>query len=62
VPPLDGQIEMLKRTETGSTAASAAAAFRSDHCALYNPRDRAARGGSGPRYLLGDNVEDFEEQ
>ena len=25
-------------------------------CALYNPGDRAARGGAGPRYLLGDRV------
>ena len=23
-------------------------------CALYNPKDSAAIGGSGPRYLLGD--------
>ena len=23
-------------------------------CALYNPQDRAAKGGSGPRYVLGD--------
>jgi MerR family transcriptional regulator, redox-sensitive transcriptional activator SoxR len=22
-------------------------------CQLYNPQDRAARGGSGPRYVLG---------
>ena len=26
-------------------------------CALYNKRDRAARKGAGPRYLLGDAVE-----
>lgn len=25
-------------------------------CALYNPRDRARRAGSGPRYLLGDRA------
>lgn len=25
-----------------------------DKCALYNPADRAARAGPGPRYLLGD--------
>jgi len=24
-------------------------------CALYNPRDRAAHKGSGPRYLVGDS-------
>ncbi|SLN09663.1 Redox-sensitive transcriptional activator SoxR [Roseovarius litorisediminis] len=26
-------------------------------CALYNKRDKAARRGQGPRYLLGDPVE-----
>jgi MerR family transcriptional regulator, redox-sensitive transcriptional activator SoxR len=25
-----------------------------DRCALYNPQDRAAQKGNGPRYLLGD--------
>lgn len=24
-------------------------------CALYNPQDRAAKKGPGPRYILGDN-------
>jgi MerR family redox-sensitive transcriptional activator SoxR len=24
-------------------------------CALYNPEDRAARSGAGPRYLMGDD-------
>ncbi|TMV79559.1 redox-sensitive transcriptional activator SoxR [Thioclava sp. BHET1] len=26
-----------------------------DRCALYNPEDRAASHGSGPRYLMGDS-------
>lgn len=26
-----------------------------EHCALFNPEDRAAHRGSGPRYLLGDS-------
>ena len=30
-----------------------------DRCALYNPGDRAARGGAGPRFLLGDRASDF---
>ncbi|MCH2165010.1 MAG: redox-sensitive transcriptional activator SoxR [Marinovum sp.] len=29
-----------------------------DVCALYNPADRAARRGSGPRYLMGDRASD----
>jgi MerR family redox-sensitive transcriptional activator SoxR len=28
-----------------------------DRCALYNPADRAAAKGSGPRYLLGDSAD-----
>ncbi len=31
-----------------------------DRCALYNPEDRAARAGPGPRFLLGDLASDFE--
>ncbi len=29
-----------------------------DRCTLYNPGDRAARNGTGPRYLMGDRPED----
>jgi len=29
-----------------------------DKCSLYNPLDRAARNGQGPRYLLGDRPEE----
>jgi MerR family transcriptional regulator, redox-sensitive transcriptional activator SoxR len=31
-----------------------------DRCALYNPGDRAARNGKGPRYLMGDQPEDTD--
>ncbi len=31
-----------------------------DRCALYNPGDRAARAGPGPRFLMGDRAADFE--
>jgi MerR family transcriptional regulator, redox-sensitive transcriptional activator SoxR len=31
-----------------------------DKCALYNPADRAALHGSGPRYLMGDRPEDTD--
>jgi MerR family redox-sensitive transcriptional activator SoxR len=27
------------------------------NCALYNPQDRAAQKGKGPRYLMGDSPE-----
>jgi MerR family transcriptional regulator, redox-sensitive transcriptional activator SoxR len=29
-----------------------------DRCALYNPADKAAARGAGPRYLLGDTATD----
>ena len=29
-----------------------------DRCALWNPGDRAAKQGKGPRYLLGDRAGD----
>jgi MerR family transcriptional regulator, redox-sensitive transcriptional activator SoxR len=31
-----------------------------DKCSLYNPQDRAARNGQGPRYLMGDRPEDSD--
>jgi len=31
-----------------------------ERCALYNPNDRAARAGPGPRFLLGNRAADFE--
>ncbi len=31
-----------------------------DKCSLYNPQDRAARNGHGPRYLMGDRPEDSD--
>lgn len=33
-----------------------------ERCALYNPNDRAARAGPGPRFLLGNRASDFENE
>ena len=33
-----------------------------DRCALYNPHDRAARAGPGPRFLLGDKSSGLRER
>ena len=30
-----------------------------DRCALYNPHDKAATRGEGPRYLMGDRSDEF---
>lgn len=32
-----------------------------DKCSLYNPDDRAARNGHGPRYLMGDSAPEQTE-
>lgn len=32
------------------------------NCALYNAGDRAAQHGNGPRYLLGDEPDNFADQ
>jgi MerR family redox-sensitive transcriptional activator SoxR len=31
-----------------------------DRCSLYNPTDRAAHNGAGPRYLMGDRPEETD--
>lgn len=53
-PLLDDRIARLERLrdELGECIGCGCLSLRS--CALYNPDDRAAALGSGPRYLLGD--------
>lgn len=53
-PALDQQIAMLERLRDtlGDCIGCGCLSLRA--CALYNTGDRAAVGGSGPRYLLGD--------
>lgn len=53
-PRLDEQIASLERLrdQLGDCIGCGCLSLRS--CGLYNPQDRAARFGSGPRYLLGD--------
>ena len=57
---LDAKIAMLSSTRDKLDGCIGCGCLSLDHCALYNPGDRAARGGSGPRYLLGDSARDFE--
>jgi len=57
---LDERIAMLERMRDRLDGCIGCGFLSLDRCALYNPGDRAARGGAGPRFLLGDNAADFE--
>ncbi len=57
---LDEKIALLERTRDRLDGCIGCGCLSLDRCALYNPGDRAARAGPGPRYLLGDRASDFE--
>ena len=59
---LDQRIAMLSSTRDRLDGCIGCGCLSLDHCALYNPGDRAARAGAGPRYLLGDSAGDFEDR
>jgi MerR family transcriptional regulator, redox-sensitive transcriptional activator SoxR len=56
---LDSRIAMLERTRDLLDGCIGCGCLSLEDCALYNPGDRAARAGSGPRFLLGDRASDF---
>ncbi len=58
---LDARIAMLERTRDQLDGCIGCGCLSLDRCALYNPGDRAARAGAGPRFLLGDRASDFGE-
>ncbi len=57
---LDARIAMLEKTRDLLDGCIGCGCLSLDRCALYNPGDRAARAGAGPRFLLGDRASDFE--
>ena len=57
---LTAKIEMLRKTRELLDGCIGCGCLSLDRCALYNPDDRASRAGPGPRFLLGDNASDFE--
>ena len=57
---LDARIAMLERTRDRLDGCIGCGCLSLDRCALYNPNDRAARAGPGPRFLLGDRASDFD--
>ena len=58
---LDARLAMLERTRDLLDGCIGCGCLSLDRCALYNPGDRAARAGPGPRFLLGDRASDFGE-
>lgn len=55
------KIAMLQRTHELLDGCIGCGCLSLDRCALYNPNDRAARAGPGPRFLLGNRASDFED-
>ncbi|MGO9198366.1 MAG: redox-sensitive transcriptional activator SoxR [Acidimicrobiales bacterium] len=54
-PVLDEQIAVLERLRDQLDSCIGCGCLSLRRCALYNPDDRAAGLGEGPRYLLGDD-------
>ncbi len=51
---LDEKIETLLQLRDNLNGCIGCGCLSLDKCKLYNPEDRAARHGAGPRYLMGD--------
>jgi MerR family redox-sensitive transcriptional activator SoxR len=58
---LDERIALLRKTRERLDGCIGCGCLSLDRCALYNPDDRAARAGPGPRYLMGNSAADFED-
>ena len=56
---LQARIDMLQRTRALLDGCIGCGCLSLAKCRLYNPGDRAARAGAGPRFLLGDRPQDF---
>ena len=56
---LDAQIAMIGKTRDLLDGCIGCGCLSMERCALYNPGDRAARAGAGPRFLIGDRPSDF---
>jgi MerR family redox-sensitive transcriptional activator SoxR len=56
---LDDRIALLERTRDRLDGCIGCGCLSLATCALYNPGDRAAEAGPGPRFLLGDRAPDF---
>lgn len=59
---IEARISTLEKTRDLLDGCIGCGCLSLDRCALYNPSDRAARAGAGPRFLLGDLPSDFEDE
>jgi MerR family redox-sensitive transcriptional activator SoxR len=55
---LDARIATLTKLRDNLDGCIGCGCLSLDTCSLYNPDDRAAAKGSGPRYLMGDSSAD----
>jgi len=53
---LQARIVMLERTRDLLDGCIGCGCLSLKRCALYNPGDRVAQAGAGPRFLLGDRI------
>lgn len=58
---IDAKIATLERTRDLLDGCIGCGCLSLDRCALYNPGDRAARAGPGPRFLLGNRASEFAD-
>jgi len=56
---LAAKIAMMQRTVELLDSCIGCGCLSLERCALYNPGDRAARAGPGPRFLLGNKAAEF---
>jgi MerR family redox-sensitive transcriptional activator SoxR len=61
-PMLDERIATLERLRDQLSDCIGCGCLSLRACALYNPSDRAAGFGAGPRYLLGDRPGDLDDR
>lgn len=58
---IDGQIAALERTRRLLGTCIGCGCLSLKKCGLYNPQDKAAQRGAGPRYVLGDRAGEIAE-
>lgn len=58
---LDARIETLQRMRNQLDGCIGCGCLSLEACALYNPLDKAASLGAGPRYLMGDRAADIAD-
>ncbi|MDJ0614191.1 MAG: redox-sensitive transcriptional activator SoxR [Rhizobiaceae bacterium] len=58
---LDQRIEQMQQMRDNLDGCIGCGCLSLQKCKLYNPDDKAAKLGKGPRYLLGNSAKDLED-